>query len=259
MKTNSTLIQSPRTSIRTWMVGLVLAFCMGYVVEAAFQTEYVSGIKWAEPKVVDPGPAGGPPADAIVLFNGQDLNQWEGGEKWKIENGVATAAGGEIKTKQSFGDCQLHLEFATPSIVKGSGQGRGNSGVYFMETYEVQVLDSFENPTYFDGQCASIYKQFPPLVNACRKPGEWQTYDIVFTAPKFNEKGELISKAYLTVFQNGVLVQNHSELLGGTFYVQPPSYTAHAPKLPMKLQFHGDPVQYRNIWIREIPTQALQN
>jgi len=243
---------------RAWLAVAMFGLCTAYTVEGAFVTEYVSGILWAEPKVIDPGTEGHPPSDAIVLFDGKDLSQWEGGDRWKIEDGFAISAGGDIKSKQSFGDCQLHLEFASPSEVKGSGQGRGNSGLYFMETYEVQVLDSYENKTYFDGQCGSIYKQFPPLVNPCRKPGEWQTYDIVFTAPRFDENGAVTSKAYLTVLLNGVLVQNHSELLGGTFYDQAPSYTAHADRRPLKIQFHGDPVRFRNIWVREIPPQALQ-
>lgn len=243
---------------RVSMLVILLGLCSAYTVEGAFVTEYVSGIMWAEPKVVNPGPVGGPPSDAIVLFDGKDLSQWEGGDKWKIEEGYAITAGGGITTKQGFGDCQLHIEFASPSEVKGSGQGRGNSGIYFMGAYEVQVLDSFENATYFDGQCGSIYKQFPPLVNACRKPGEWQTYDIIFSAPKFDDQGKVKKPAYLTVLHNGVLVQNHSELLGGTFYDKPPSYTAHADKLPIHLQFHGDPVRYRNIWLREIVPQALK-
>lgn len=237
---------------------VLLGLCSAYTVEGAFVEEYVSGIMWAEPKVVNPGPVGGPPSDAIVLFDGKDLSQWEGGDKWKIENGYAITAGGGITSKQRFGDCQLHIEFASPSEVKGSGQGRGNSGVYFMGKYEVQVLDSYENQTYFDGQCGAIYKQFPPLVNACRKPGEWQSYDIIFAAPKFDEQGKVKKPAYLTVLHNGVLVQNHAELLGGTFYDRAPAYEAHADKLPIHLQFHGDPVRYRNIWLREIVPQALK-
>lgn len=236
---------------------VLLGLCSVFTAEGAFVKEFVSGIQWAEPVIVEPGPASGPPSDAIVLFNGQDLEQWVDGKKWKIEDGYAIAQGGGIATKQSFGDCQLHLEFASPAEVKGSGQGRGNSGIYFMGAYEVQVLDSFDNKTYFDGQCGSIYKQFPPLVNACRKPGEWQTYDIVFTAPKFDEQGNVTSPAYLTVFHNGVLIQNHSQLLGGTFYDRAPAYQAHPDRLPINIQFHGDPVRFRNIWIREIKPQAL--
>lgn len=214
--------------------------------------EYNSGIVWEEPAVVDPGPVGGPPADAVVLFDGKDLSKWNGGDKWIIEEGYAIAAKGGITSKDSFGDCQLHVEWASPAQVKGSGQGRGNSGVYLMERYEVQILDSFENKTYLDGMAGAIYKQRPPLVNACRKPGEWQAYDILFTAPRFDKEGKLTRPAYLTVLCNGVVIHNHAELLGGTFYDRPPSYTAHAPKGRIHLQYHGDPVRFRNIWVREI-------
>ena len=232
--------------------------------------EWRSNIDWKEPPLVTPGEGTAPPSDAIVLFDGQNMDQWVNGEKWKITDGTAEAAGGGISTKESFGSCQLHLEFASPSVVEGQGQGRGNSGVYFMGKYEVQILDSYENETYFDGQCGAIYKQSPPLVNVCRKPGEWQTYDIVFSAPKFNDKGETIRPAAFTVFQNGVLIQNHFELLGGTAWHKPPSYQQHADKLPIQLQFHGDKVKFRNIWIRELketpnpwdtwdPAQATQS
>lgn len=214
--------------------------------------EYKSGVDWPEPKVITPGTAGGPPSDAIVLFDGKDLSKWKNGDKWIIENGEATAAKTGISTKDSFGDCQLHLEFASPAVVRGNGQGRGNSGVYIMGRYEVQILDSYENKTYFDGQCASLYKQHPPLVNACRKPGEWQTYDIIFEAPRFDADKKLIKPAYVTVLQNGIIVQNHYELKGGTFYDRPAEYFAHGPKAPLDLQFHGDPVKFRNIWIREL-------
>jgi len=215
--------------------------------------EYKSGIVWPEPKVVTPGatPAE-PPSDAIVLFDGKSLEAWQGGDQWLVENGYAVVRKTSIRTKQKFGDCQLHLEFATPEKVTGSGQGRGNSGIYFMGRYEVQILDSFQNPTYFDGQCASIYKQTPPLVNACRKPGEWQTYDIVFQAPRFAEDGKLLKPAYVTVFHNGVLVQNHFELLGGTYYDRPPSYSPHGERDSITLQDHGNPMKFRNIWLREI-------
>jgi hypothetical protein len=213
--------------------------------------EYKSGIVWPEPPVVDPGTEGAPPSDAVVLFDGQSLDSWEGGNKWKIDSGIATAAGGGITTKQKFGDCQVHVEFATPDEVKGSGQGRGNSGIYLMGRYEVQVLDSFDNKTYYDGQCASIYKQQPPTVNASRKPGEWQTLDIVFTAPRFLDDGSLKSPGYVTVLHNGLVVHNHFELQGSTSYTEPPKYTAHADKEPIQIQFHGNPVKFRNIWVRE--------
>lgn len=214
--------------------------------------EWKSGIVWPKPKVIDPGPVGGPPSDAIVLFDGKDLSKFVDGDKWKIVDGYAVAEKTGITTKQSFGSCQLHVEWAAPEKIEGSGQGRGNSGVYLMGKYEVQILDSYENDTYYDGQAASIYKQSPPLVNACRKPGEWQTYDIIFTAPKFDEKGKLLKPAYVTVLHNGVLVQNHFEIKGGTFWHKPPEYEAHPPKAPLSLQFHGNPVRFRNIWIREL-------
>jgi hypothetical protein len=217
------------------------------------QKEYKSGIVWPEPKVVTPGKVdAAPPADAIVLFDGKDLSKWDGGDKWEIKDGYAVVQKADITTKDSFGDYQLHVEFATPEVVKGSGQGRGNSGVFLANRYEVQVLDSFDNKTYFDGQCASLYKQSPPMVNVCRKPGEWQSFDILFTAPRFAEDGKVLKPAYVTVTHNGVVVQNHFELQGGTYYDRPPSYEKHPEKQPIRLQNHGDPVKYRNIWIREI-------
>ena len=222
--------------------------------------EWKSGIDWAEPVVVDPGPPdqGAPPSDALVLFDGSDMSAWTGAEKWEVKDGAVTVvtAGGDdpkfAETRQAFGDCQLHLEFATPEVVEGSGQERGNSGVYLMGRYEVQILDSYDNKTYYDGQCGAIYKQHPPLVNACRKPGQWQTYDIIFQAPRFDDSGSLVKPAYITVLQNGVLIQNNFELEGATFYDQPPKYTAHPPKAPLQLQDHGNPVKFRNIWIREL-------
>jgi 3-keto-disaccharide hydrolase len=214
--------------------------------------EYKSGKVWPEPKVVDPGAPGGPPSDAVVLFDGKDLSQWEGGDQWLVEDGVATVQKTPITSKQSFGDCQLHVEWAAPAEVKGSGQGRGNSGIFLQGLYEVQVLDSYDNPTYFDGQAGSIYKQRPPLVNACRKPGEWQTYDIIYQRPRFDSEGKVTQPGYVTVLHNGVLVQNHTEIEGATSWIAAPAYTAHADKLPIMLQNHGDPVRYRNIWIREL-------
>ena len=230
---------------------LFFAFLVPIIACAYSTKEYKSGIVWQEPTVIQPGEGTAPPSDAIVLFDGKDLSQWDNGEKWEIKDGIATVKGGSIKTKQGFGDCQLHLEFATPAEVKGSGQGRGNSGVYLMGKYEVQILDSYENETYFDGQCASIYKQSPPIVNACRKPGEWQTYDIIFTAPRFADDGSVKSPAYVTLLHNGVLVHNHFELAGGTFWHKPAHYTKHEDKLPISLQDHGNPTRFRNIWIRE--------
>lgn len=225
--------------------------CVVVAASAGWIEEYKSGIIWPEPKFIDAGDATHAPADAIVLFDGKDLSQWSGGEQWIIENGVATAAKGGLTSKQKFGDCQLHLEFASPETVKGSGQGRGNSGVYLMGKYEIQILDSYQNPTYFDGQCASVYKQQPPMVNACRKPGEWQTYDIIFTAPRFEENGKVKTPGYVTVLHNGLVVHNHFELQGGTSYIAAPKYEKHPAKDSLNLQFHGDPVKFRNIWIRE--------
>jgi hypothetical protein len=215
--------------------------------------EWTSGIPWQEPKVVEPGKAGDPPSDAIILFNGKDLSQWEGGEKWFVKDGCATSAVQDIRTKRTFGDCQLHVEWASPKAAVGDGQGRGNSGVFLMGIYEVQVLDSYKNPTYFDGQAAAIYKQHPPLVNACRKPGEWQAYDIIFEVPRFDAQGKLVRPAYITVLQNGVLVQNHFAIQGTTAWDVPPKYTAHPAKGPIGLQYHLNPVRFRNIWVREVP------
>jgi hypothetical protein len=207
-----------------------------------------------EPKVIDAGP---PPSDAIVLFDGKDLSAWEGAKKgpakWAVQDGVMTINGtGNISTKREFGDCQLHVEWATPSEVKGEGQGRGNSGVILLGRYEVQVLDSYENKTYFHGQAGAIYKQYAPLVNVCRKPGEWQTYDIIFHAPRFDESKKLLKPATVTVLQNGVLVQDHAEIKGVTSFVGAPRYEAHPLKQPLVLQDHHNPVRYRNIWIREL-------
>jgi len=230
----------------TIMLGLML------VVHAADQ-RYLSGITWPEPALVTPGEDGGPPSDALVLFDGKNFDAWDGAKGWDVEPDGGFTAKGRIQTKRGFGDCQLHLEFASPKVVKGTGQGRGNNGVGLMGAhYEIQVLDSYGNKTYPEGQCAAVYNQRPPLVNASRKPGEWQSYDIVFTAPRFDPEGKLLRPAYVTVLHNGVLVQNHTEVLGPTHYDRPPVYARHADKLPLVLMYHGDPVRFRNIWIREI-------
>ncbi len=230
--------------------GTFLAALLAFAIE---EGEWVSGIAWPEVEVVDPGPIGGPPSDAIVLFDGKDLSQWDGGDRWRLKDGYAIPAGGAIQTKRGFGDCQLHVEWAAPEKVEGTGQDRGNSGVYLMGLYEVQILDSYNNSTYVDGQAAAVYKQRPPLVNACRKPGEWQTYDILFEAPRFDPGGKLIRPAFITVLHNGVLVQNHFEIQGASAWDHAPQYTAHPSKLPILLQYHGNPVRFRNIWIRELP------
>ena len=238
--------------VRRWVLIVVVLVGTLSISQALAPREYKSGVVWPEPKVVTPGTENGPPSDAIILFDGNDLKLWENGENWKLEDGYAIAQKSGISTKQSFGDIQLHLEFATPAEVKGSGQGRGNSGVYFMGAYELQILDSVDNPTYFDGQCAAIYKESPPMVNASRKPGEWQTYDVVFEAPKFAADGKVEKPAIMTVLHNGVLVQNHFHLTGHTFYDRPAAYTKHPEKLPLSLQFHGNPIRFRNIWVRTI-------
>ena len=210
------------------------------------------------PEVVTPGPtAHHPPSDAIILFDGTDLSQWVGedGEpaKWNVEDGAMTVVKGTgaIRTKQGFGNVQLHIEWRAPAEIEGEGQGRGNSGIFLQDRYEVQVLDSYNNRTYSNGQAASIYKQHIPLANACRPPGEWQTYDIIFNAPIFDASGKLARHAYVTVIHNGVLVQNHVALRGPTQYIGQPEYEAHEDKLPIQLQDHNNPVSYRNIWIRE--------
>lgn len=234
-------------------LGMIALFAAGVAIAG---DEWKSGLQWPEPKVVTPGTNGSPPSDAIVLFDGKDLSKWVGGDQWLVQDGYAVAQKTDIRTKDKFGDYQLHLEFATPAEVTGEGQGRGNSGVYLAGRYEVQILDSYENKTYFDGQCASIYKQTPPLVNACRKPGEWQTYDILFTAPRFHADGLVEKPGTVTVLQNGICVLNHYELQGGTAFDKPPSYEKHALKQPITLQNHGNPVRFRNIWLRELTPMA---
>lgn len=213
-----------------------------------------------EPVVVTPGAkVGDPPSDAIILFDGKDLSGWksqrDGSEaKWKVQDGymeVVPRTGG-IQSKFEFGDCQLHIEWATPSVVKGEGQGRGNSGIFLMGHYEIQVLDSFQNTTYFHGQAGSIYKQHAPLVNASRKPGEWQSYDIIFQSPQFDEQGKVTRYARMTAFHNGVLIQNNSQIYGETWHDKPALYLAHPNKGPLALQDHGDLVRFRNIWVRPL-------
>ena len=213
------------------------------------------------PPVVDPGPAGPPaavPADAVVLFDGRDLSGWTTAKgapaKWLVKDGYmeVVKGAGSIQTIRGFGDCQLHVEWATPSPAVGSGQNRGNSGVFLMNTYEVQVLDSHESKTYADGMAAALYGHYPPLVNVSRRPGEWQIYDIVFRAPRFDQSGAVMSPARFTVFHNGVLVHDAQELTGPTVHKARPPYKAHADKLPIGLQDHGHPVRFRNIWIREL-------
>ncbi|MEO7599442.1 MAG: DUF1080 domain-containing protein [Opitutus sp.] len=221
------------------------------------------------PVVIDPGfvstpdKAGKAPSDSVVLFDGTDLSKWSAmdGEpsKWILKDGAmeCVPGSGYIRSLQSFGNCQLHVEFATPANVKGKSQGRGNSGVFFgMGRYEVQVLDSYDNKTYADGSAGSVYNQYPPLVNASRKPGEWQTYDMLWTPPKFSNDGSLASPARLTVFHNGVVIQNNVELVGETGWLERAPYRVHPEKLPIAFQDHGNPVRFRNVWVRELGAQS---
>ncbi len=232
---------------------MFLATFVGLCTGLVYAEEYLNGIKWTKPNIIKPGGTDSQaPSDAIVLFDGKDLSAWENGENWKIVDGVMVCGKGTVTTKQQFGDCQLHIEWSAPTPASGTGQGRGNSGVFLMGIYEMQVLDSFENETYSDGQAAAIYKQTPPLVNAMRAPGEWNTYDIIWTCPRFNEDGTLKSPAYITALHNGVLVLNHFELKGDTPFHRPPQYKAHGMTGPISLQDHSNPVRFRNIWVREI-------
>ena len=211
-----------------------------------------------EPAVVSAPPHAEAPSDAIVLFNGESLDAWESmnGEpaRWQVADGAFTvvAGTGGIRTREAFGDVQLHIEWRTPAVVEGNGQGRGNSGVFLMGRYELQVLDSYDNRTYSNGQAGSIYKQYMPMVNASRGPGEWQTYDIIFESPHFAPDGSLLRPAYMTVFHNGVVIHNHAQLRGPTVFRGLPEYEAHAPQLPIMLQDHGNPVSYRNVWLRPL-------
>ena len=212
-----------------------------------------------QPKVVNPS-LNGVPSDAIVLFDGTDLNEWqndEGGTAgWIVKNGIMTVdkSKGDILTRRAFGSYQLHIEWCIPEGITGESQARGNSGVYMQDKYEVQVLDSYDNPTYVQGQAGSIYKQSAPLVNAMRKPGEWNVYDIIYTAPVFKADGTYLYRPFITVLHNGVLIQNHTEIFGTTEYIGLPRTVQHGDG-PIRLQAHGDPsapISYRNIWIRPL-------
>ena len=246
-------------------IGAVLMSIVPAICKAQIDTRWkIHDMDRPLPAVINPGTQstqdspGRPPSDAIVLFDGKDLSKWAhkdgSAAKWKVENGYAevVAKTGYIYTREPFGDCQLHVEFAEPIPPKGESQERGNSGVFLMGLYEIQVLDSFENKTYADGQASAVYGQYPPLVNASRPPGQWQSYDIIFHAPRFDKEGKLVRAARVTVLHNGVLVQDNVEPTGPTEHGQRPPYKAHAEKLPLGLQDHGNPVRYRNIWIREL-------
>lgn len=242
----------------------LIALSAFLIVPAASQVD----TRWAihdmnrpQPPVVTPGPAGPPvpaPSDAVVLFDGKSLDGWTDAKgqpaRWKVENGYMQVVKdtGSIRTAKGFGDCQLHVEWMAPLPAVGTGQDRGNSGVFLMDLYEVQVLDSYNNVTYADGSAASIYGQYPPLVNACRPPGEWQTYDIVFHRPRFDTDGKLLAPARMTVFHNGIVVHDGDVLTGPTAHKARPAYKMHADRLPISLQDHGHPVRYRNIWLRNL-------
>jgi hypothetical protein len=223
-----------------------------------------------EPKVITPGPAttGAAPSDAVILFDGANLDQWvstkdKSPARWKVADGVMTVdkSTGNIETKRSFRNYQLHLEYRIPEGITGEGQARGNSGLFLASTgpgdagYELQIMDSYNNKTYANGQAGSIYKQYSPLVNASRKPGEWQSYDVIWTAPTFNADGSVKTPASVTAFHNGALIQNHVELKGETVYIGKPEYKNYGSSAPIKLQAHGDPsppISFRNIWVREL-------
>ncbi len=252
------------------MRNMTLAASIGAVIAtvligaAAAQQWTIHDRNRPHPPVITPGHAstqeqpGRPPSDAIVLFNGKDLSGWEqlsgGPAKWKVGDGYFEVAPktGNVRTKQAFGDCQLHVEWATPNPPQGHDQDRGNSGVFLMSLYEVQVLDSYHSETYADGQAAAIYGQYPPLVNACRPPGEWQTYNMIFHGPRFDAAGKLLRPADITILHNGVLVQDHVRIMGPTGHMERPPYHPTPEKLPLMLQDHNHPVRFRNIWIREL-------
>ena len=251
------------TSLVCSLSAVALADDLGYT-----DTPLIPGTKWhvhdggrPQPVIVTPGEnatqekAGIAPSDAVALFDGKDLSKWKSGNadaKWKVADGAAIAGGGDIQTKDEFGpDFQLHVEWTAPVPPKGKSQGRGNSGIFLFGRYEIQVLDNFENKTYPDGQATAIYGYMPPQVNASRKPGEWQVYDIIFEGPRFKE-GKLEKPAVITVLHNGVVTQNHTILIGDSPHRAVGTYHAHREKGPIRLQDHGDPVKYRSIWIREM-------
>ncbi len=214
-----------------------------------------------QPPVVTPGKSfsenAAPPADAIVLFGGKDLSEWTDKKgqpaPWRLEDGAMVSAKSDIVSKKEFGDVQLHLEFREPTPAKGEGQGRGNSGVFFMDKYEIQVLDCYQSKTYADGATGGLYGQHPALANACRPPSEWQTYDIVFNVPHFDESGKVVTPAYVTVTLNGVVVQNHQAYRGPTGWKNPGHHSPHGLTGPLGLQFHNNAVSFRNIWVRPVP------
>jgi len=268
MKSRCTVMNLPDQRLSFGIWSLVGIWSLGFGVSSKGQPDP----NWLAhdrarplPPVVQPAIAstdenvGKAPSDATVLFDGKDNSQWvnlDGSPtRWIVRDGYMECVkdSGYVRTLQNFGDCQLHVEWATPKPAHGAGQGRGNSGVFFgLDRYKVQVLDSYESKTYADGSAGSIYGQYPPLANVTRPPGEWQTYDIIYTAPRFDAAGEVLSPVYLTVIHNGVVIQNHVQLTGPTSWLERAPYHFHPEKQPISLQDHGNPVRYRNIWVREV-------
>jgi hypothetical protein len=261
-----------RTYLIASIITMVAIFVLGIIQTPANQSSQSEGLtRWQihdmsrpQPPVVTPGEAstqahpGRPPSDAIVLFDGKDLSAWQGAKgepaPWKVKKGYfeVVPKTGDIYTKQAFGECQLHVEWASPEWVAGQTFDPGNSGVFLATLYEVQIVDSVHSKIYADGQAAAMYGQYPPLVNVCRAPGLWQTYDIVFRDARFDHEGKLLRPAVITVFYNGVLVQDHVELTGPTAHHQRPPYQPHPARMPLRLQDHHYKVRFRNIWIREL-------
>lgn len=255
-------------SSHCWLFSLAV-FVLGAVLTVPVNAQSRNPVYWephdttrAQPPVVDPGPASEepqpPPSDAVVLFDGETLDAWEHPDgsvpSWIVQDGYfeVRSGSGDLQTKRGFGDAQVHIEWMVPTSAGGEGQSRGNSGVYLMGRYEVQVLDSHNNPTYPDGQAAALYGQYPPRVNAMRPQGEWQTYDIVFHRPHFDDEGDVVTPARVTVYHNGVLVQDRVSLTGPTSSGARPPYEQHAPRLPLLLQDHGSAVRFRNVWVRTL-------
>lgn len=246
------------TNVKLTAIILISGLGMANNLKAQDRDPKLTEIWEPVPQVITPGAENRqPPSDAIILFDGKDLSKWEsekgGPANWEVKDGAFTVVKGtgDIKTKEGFHDMQLHIEWRTPAEVKGEGQGRGNSGIFLQSNYELQVLDSYNNKTYSNGQAGSIYKQTMPLVNASKRPGEWQTYDIIYKAPEFN--GEYLkTPATVTVFHNGILIQYNTAIKGTTEYIGLPQIVSHPDKMPLKLQDHGDAVSYRNIWIRPL-------
>jgi hypothetical protein len=248
-------------------VGLLMVLNADEVRNMASQNRWLQhDIKRPKPPVVEPAPERAPtapPKDAVVLFDGTTLDAWQAAEggpaPWHLVDGFMEVApgSGRIETRRKFGDVQLHVEWASPNPAVGTGQDRGNSGIFLMGIYELQVIDSFKADTYADGQAGAIYGQYPPLANASRPPGQWQSYDIAFRRPRFDESGKLLERARFTLFHNGILIQNNEELWGGTNWLESAPYEHHADRGPIELQDHGHKVRFRNIWLRELAERPV--